>query len=171
MLNETAYIHQTILKFFTENFTSISELNKVNCCCRCAETIIKFISAHNMWYIQSNVHVTKTVRDTLTDWRNEKESVWNDDYIFSDSQILLPNSVLQTISHAAELIDDLVSLKDCVRMKWAEFEKFESNVLIILLRARCTVQETNQISVQTQRALMQSWHSYKKNTQSSWQIL
>ena len=124
-----------------------------------------------MQYIQSDARVTKTVRDALTDWRNEKESVWNDDYIFSDSQILLSNSVLQTISHAAESIDDLISLRDCVRMKWAEFEKFESNVLIILLRVRYTVQETNQISVWTWRALMQSWHSYKKNTQSSWQIL
>ena len=124
-----------------------------------------------MQYIQSGVRVTKTVRDALTDWRNEKESVWNDDYIFSDSQILLSNSVLQTISCAAESIDDLVSLRDCVRMKWARFEKFESDVLTILLRARCTIQEINQISVWTWRALTQSWHSYKKNTQSSWQIL
>ena len=70
--------------------------------------------------------------------------------------------MLQTISHAAESIDDLISLGDCVRMKWVEFEKFGSDVLTILLRARHTVQETNQISVWTWRTLMQSWHSYKK---------
>ena len=67
LLNETACIHQTILKFFAENFISISELNKVNCCCRCAETIIKLTPAHNMQYIQSDACVTKTVKDTLTD--------------------------------------------------------------------------------------------------------
>ena len=85
------------------------------------------------------MHVIKTVKDTLTNWRNKQESAWNYDYVFSDFEILLSGSIIQIISCAAELINDLILLKKYVRMQWAEFEKFENKVLSILLRARLAV--------------------------------
>jgi len=103
---------------------------------------------HHVQYTQSSVHITKAVAEALAD---KQAPAWNDGYIFSDPQILLPNSVIRTISCAAGSIDDLTTLEDCVRTQWAGFELFGSEVLHILLDARLAVQEKDWIPVQNWR--------------------
>ena len=125
--------------------------DKKNCCCRCAGRVIKPTLVHHVQYTQSSAHITKAVAEALADWRSKQAPAWNDGYIFSDPQILLPNSVIRTISHAAGLIDDLTALEDCVRTRWAGFELFGSEVLHILLDARLAVQEKDRIPVQNRR--------------------
>ena len=87
----------------------------------------------------------------MTDWRNKQAPAWNEGYIFCNPELLLPNSVIRTISRAAGSIDDLTSLEDIVRTRWAGLELFGSEVLHILLNARLAAREKDQIPIRTQR--------------------
>ena len=151
LLNKTSCIRQTNLEFFAEEFTPNCGPDKMKCCCRCAGTVIKPARIHHVQYTQSSARITKAVAEALTNWRTEQAPTWNDGYIFTDPQIILPNSVIRTISRAAGSIDDLTSLEDCVRARWAGFELFGSKVLRILLNARLTVQEKDKFPVRTRR--------------------
>lgn len=143
LINHPTCIRRSILEFYVDDLSSQPRLERDPsfCCSRCAGIETKLPTSSKTRYsvraIQSQKHITTSVKSALIEWRKVKSATLLRSTVFEDNegQMILPDKAVTEISRCGATVDSIEALATAADRNWADLPRYGSEVVEVVKNA------------------------------------